>query len=81
MVFAFALTTAKQDDQPVLCAALVVLGARDQALAASRGLAGGDKEVIVRALGLAGCTDMEIEQAASHAYTVKNTDTGTLCTH
>jgi hypothetical protein len=75
-----AVAAAKEGDRPVLRAGLVVLGLREQAVSASRGLAGGDKEVIERALGLAGCQDAEIEQAASRAYAVKDADTGRLCT-
>ncbi len=84
-----AIARAAEDDRPLLRAALVAMGDRQQALPASRGLAGityfptggfSDETVMARALVLAGCEEDEVVAAGKAAYKVRDSDLGPLCT-
>lgn len=81
---------AKDDDRPLLRAALMVLGDRAQAAAASRGLGAHShemhisstraSEVIGRAFLLAGCNPEEIKAAYRGASKLTDEARGVLCT-
>lgn len=82
-----AIAGTKDDDRPRLRIALVVLGARDNALAAARGLGGrdyvsttGSEGVVAHGLMLAGCESREVIQAGKRALSAKDGDRGALCT-
>lgn len=84
-----ALSAAAEPERPRLHVALTVLGARDHALPASRGLDGLPyypdyvsiaRDVIAHGLVLAGCKPGEVLEAARNTQAVKDSDRGVLCT-
>jgi len=84
------ISIAKDGDRPLLRAALILLGDRAQAAAASRGLGSRShemqlsttdaSEVIGRAFMLAGCSPQEIKAAYRGAAKLNDSDRGVLCT-
>jgi len=84
------ISKAKDGDRPLLRAALMVLGDRAQAAAASRGLGARShemhlsttdaSEVIGRAFMLAGCNPQEIKAAYRGAAKLNDSERGVLCT-